>query len=119
MQATAPLRNLAPLRTVRRIGGGVIVLGSGAALTFAQGGYGLLDDGKYGHVDQQADAGAAAVEEDDDELPLVELDEVRAHSSAESCWVCYGGIVFDITKFLHEHPVRVYISPVLFITILF
>jgi cytochrome b involved in lipid metabolism len=70
----------------------------------AQSGYGLLEDWSYGPIGPQNKPHVEVV--DDDELPVVALDEVREHASAESCWICYGGIVFDVTKFLGEHPVR-------------
>ena len=30
--------------------------------------------------------------------------DVAAHSSAESCWVSYNGRVYDVTRFLDDHP---------------
>lgn len=31
-------------------------------------------------------------------------DEVKQHNNAESCWVVLYGNVWDVTKFLPDHP---------------
>lgn len=90
----------------------MLLSGGTCAMAFAQGTaqgyashYGLLNNGKYGPVDQDPAAVTADADIALDELPFVDLEEVREHSSAESCWVSYGGVVYDVTEFLHEHPV--------------
>ena len=32
------------------------------------------------------------------------LEEVRQHVDRGSLWVIYGGDVYDVTEFIHEHP---------------
>lgn len=32
------------------------------------------------------------------------LDQVSEHSSSENCWLLIGGKVYDVTRFLEEHP---------------
>ncbi|CAE8604784.1 unnamed protein product, partial [Polarella glacialis] len=34
----------------------------------------------------------------------VTLQDLRQHVSAESCWICVGGMAYDVTGFLQEHP---------------
>ena len=34
----------------------------------------------------------------------VELTEVKKHSNKKDCWVVINGKVYDVTKFLSEHP---------------
>jgi cytochrome b involved in lipid metabolism len=50
----------------------------------------------------------AAAEEEIGGRAGVELNftaaEVRAHRTPESCWLTIGGMVFDVTGFLAEHP---------------
>lgn len=69
-------------------------------------GYGLRSDGTYGVL--SAEEAAAAVEEvvrlSSEEMPLVTLDELRKHVSADSLWVVYGGDVYDVTGYVSEHP---------------
>ncbi|PSN44710.1 hypothetical protein C0J52_11836 [Blattella germanica] len=38
------------------------------------------------------------------EVQLYSLDEVRAHKSKESAWCVYENGVYDVTKFLDQHP---------------
>ena len=40
----------------------------------------------------------------DDDLPLLSVDELRTHASEESCWVCLDGVVYDVTEFSRSHP---------------
>mmetsp|Transcript_1611 Transcript_1611/g.3610 ORF Transcript_1611/g.3610 Transcript_1611/m.3610 type:complete len:136 (-) Transcript_1611:1075-1482(-) len=35
---------------------------------------------------------------------VISLDEVNKHNSEEDCWIVIHGKVYDITKFLDEHP---------------
>lgn len=37
-------------------------------------------------------------------LPTLRLDEVRAHNNAKSTWIIINDLVYDVTKFLLEHP---------------
>lgn len=37
-------------------------------------------------------------------LPMIGLDEVLEHKSADSLWVTYNGFVYDVTPFLDKHP---------------
>ena len=39
-----------------------------------------------------------------DDLPLLSWDEVRAHSTRDSCWVVLDGDVLDLTDWLADHP---------------
>ncbi|KAJ3701681.1 hypothetical protein LUZ61_005386 [Rhynchospora tenuis] len=32
------------------------------------------------------------------------LDEVKEHNHAKDCWLVIGGKVYDVTKFLEDHP---------------
>ena len=34
----------------------------------------------------------------------ISLEELRKHTSADSCWVVYNGNVYDVTQFLAAHP---------------
>ena len=34
----------------------------------------------------------------------ISLDELRRHTNRSSCWVVYGGNVYDVTSFLTQHP---------------
>ncbi|KAF1761017.1 hypothetical protein GCK72_009270 [Caenorhabditis remanei] len=38
------------------------------------------------------------------ELRTITIDEVAQHSDEESCWIIIHGKVYDVTKFLEEHP---------------
>ena len=105
---TSSVRARSPKRLLlRRVAGGVALLaGSGATVALSQG-YGLLRDGvSYGPIDdsRQREQEHAVKASEEESLPLIPLDDVRAHSDEESCWVCYGGVVYDVTTFLHEHP---------------
>ncbi|KAG8740341.1 Cytochrome b2, mitochondrial precursor [Ceratobasidium sp. 428] len=35
---------------------------------------------------------------------LISYDEIRKHNSRESCWVVVDGEVYDVTRFLNDHP---------------
>ncbi|XP_026189621.1 cytochrome b5 [Cyclospora cayetanensis] len=37
-------------------------------------------------------------------LPELSWEEIRKHTSAESCWCVFHGLVYDLTKFLNKHP---------------
>ena len=37
-------------------------------------------------------------------LPLISTTELQRHRTAASCYVSYGGKVFDLTSFLADHP---------------
>ncbi|KAJ3413230.1 hypothetical protein HDV05_008290 [Chytridiales sp. JEL 0842] len=46
-------------------------------------------------------------EEEDDGKGLkevVDMDQVRQHNSRGSCWIVVKGVVYDVTKFLKDHP---------------
>jgi len=32
------------------------------------------------------------------------LESLKAHKSEDSCWIALSGNVYDVTKFLHDHP---------------
>lgn len=38
------------------------------------------------------------------DLPIIALDEVQKHRSADSIWVTYNGVVYDVTSFATVHP---------------
>lgn len=38
------------------------------------------------------------------EEPVFALEEVKNHSKEEDCWLVIDGFVYDVTKFLDEHP---------------
>lgn len=42
--------------------------------------------------------------EPENSLPLITLEELSSHTSEASCWVALGGIVYDVTEFVREHP---------------
>lgn len=46
-------------------------------------------------------AAAKAENADEDKLSAADL---AAHASAESSWVAVGGVVYDVTKYMREHP---------------
>lgn len=35
---------------------------------------------------------------------LISIDEMKKHTSEESCWIAVRGEVFDVTPFIDEHP---------------
>ncbi|KAK6731845.1 hypothetical protein RB195_007977 [Necator americanus] len=39
-----------------------------------------------------------------DNLKEISLSEVEKHSTVESCWIVMEGKVYDVSKFLNEHP---------------
>eukprot|EP01063_Lacrimia_lanifica_P032337 TRINITY_DN550_c3_g1_i1.p1 TRINITY_DN550_c3_g1~~TRINITY_DN550_c3_g1_i1.p1 ORF type:complete len:754 (+),score=323.05 TRINITY_DN550_c3_g1_i1:199-2262(+) len=47
---------------------------------------------------------AQAEEKRPRELPLIALEEVAKHKSADSVWVTYEGVVYDVTPFVNNHP---------------
>jgi cytochrome b involved in lipid metabolism len=38
------------------------------------------------------------------ELPEVTLEEVATHNQAQDAWIVIDGVVYDVTRFLYEHP---------------
>ena len=34
----------------------------------------------------------------------ISASELAKHDGANSCWILYGGSVYDITEFLNQHP---------------
>lgn len=38
------------------------------------------------------------------EEQLYSLEEVKRHTREEDCWLVINGNVYDVTKFLDEHP---------------
>lgn len=42
--------------------------------------------------------------ESEGELRKVTREEVKKHCTADSLWIVFDGKVYDITKFLEEHP---------------
>ena len=37
-------------------------------------------------------------------IRIFSAEDVAAHNSASSCWISHGGKVYDVTKFLNDHP---------------
>ena len=37
-------------------------------------------------------------------IRIYDADELASHASSSSCWVSYKGKVFDVTRFLPDHP---------------
>lgn len=35
---------------------------------------------------------------------IYDVDDVSSHASSASCWMSYKGKVFDVTRFLADHP---------------
>ncbi|TKR81332.1 hypothetical protein L596_015215 [Steinernema carpocapsae] len=40
----------------------------------------------------------------DGELKIISKDEVASHNNSDSCWIILDDKVYDVTKFLMEHP---------------
>eukprot|EP00922_Rhytidocystis_sp_ex-Travisia-forbesii_P006584 GHVS01009558.1.p1 GENE.GHVS01009558.1~~GHVS01009558.1.p1 ORF type:complete len:162 (+),score=30.54 GHVS01009558.1:167-652(+) len=36
--------------------------------------------------------------------PVLSLSEVAKHKTADDCWLIFGGVVFDVSSFLADHP---------------
>ena len=51
-----------------------------------------------------AAAAAAASSNGGDDARVISLDEMRKHTTEESCWIAVRGEVFDVTPFIDEHP---------------
>ena len=49
-------------------------------------------------------AAAAAAAASSDDARVISLDEMRKHTTEESCWIAVRGEVFDVTPFIDEHP---------------
>lgn len=47
---------------------------------------------------------AAAASNGGDGAHVYSLDEMRKHTTEESCWIAVRGEVFDVTPFIDEHP---------------
>uniref|UniRef100_A0A914WLP4 Endoribonuclease n=2 Tax=Plectus sambesii TaxID=2011161 RepID=A0A914WLP4_9BILA len=41
---------------------------------------------------------------DQAELPKITREELEKHCTADSLWIVFGGKVYDVTKFLEDHP---------------
>ena len=37
-------------------------------------------------------------------LPFIWVGEVKNHSEASDCWTLIDGVVYDITRFIRQHP---------------
>lgn len=35
---------------------------------------------------------------------MIDLEEVKKHTTEKSCWLVVHGNVYDVTEFLEEHP---------------
>lgn len=72
--------------------------------------YGLRADGSHGPLasdeaaEQAAKAERLGEEAQAGKLPVISLEEFQAHTSENSLWVAYGGVVYDVTSFAAEHP---------------
>ena len=51
-----------------------------------------------------ATAAAAAASSSGDAPRVISIDEMRKHTTEESCWIAVRGEVFDVTPFIDEHP---------------
>lgn len=40
----------------------------------------------------------------DPNLKLLRLEEIKKHNNAESVWIIIDDLVYDVTKFVMEHP---------------
>ncbi|KAI6241911.1 Cytochrome b5 heme-binding domain-containing protein [Aphelenchoides fujianensis] len=38
------------------------------------------------------------------DLKTISLEEVAKHNTTDSCWIALNGKVYDVTKFIEEHP---------------
>ena len=38
------------------------------------------------------------------EIAVVPLSALAAHGSRADCWMAHNGLVYDVTKFLEDHP---------------
>ncbi|CDJ61870.1 cytochrome b5, putative [Eimeria maxima] len=38
------------------------------------------------------------------QLPELSWEEIRKHTDTQSCWCVFYGLVYDLTKFLKQHP---------------
>lgn len=45
-----------------------------------------------------------AIMEDLLQLPELSWEEIRKHTDTQSCWCVFYGLVYDLTKFLKQHP---------------
>lgn len=41
-----------------------------------------------------------------DGLPIITMEELARHDSAESCWKAIHGKVYDVTDYIPHHPTR-------------
>jgi cytochrome b involved in lipid metabolism len=41
---------------------------------------------------------------DKGDLKSYSFDDLKAHTTYDSCWLLLEGKVYDVTKFLDEHP---------------
>ncbi|KAL0478312.1 cytochrome b5 [Acrasis kona] len=41
---------------------------------------------------------------DADKINIVALDDLKSRNNNESCYICIDGYIYDVTKFLNEHP---------------
>lgn len=55
-----------------------------------------------GHVDK--DHGDVDGDDEFSSLLVISLEEVGNHTSADSLWVTYKGLVYDVTDFIDDHP---------------
>ena len=51
-----------------------------------------------------AAAATASSNGDADAARVISLEEMRKHTTEESCWIAVRGEVFDVTPFIDEHP---------------
>ena len=49
-------------------------------------------------------AAADASSNGDAAARVISLEEMRKHTTEESCWIAVRGEVFDVTPFIDEHP---------------
>ena len=35
---------------------------------------------------------------------VISAAELRSHRGPDSCWICIDGIVYDVTRFMKDHP---------------